>query len=232
MIPTSLQCDRPDAIITAGNETVATPAAVIMLNDPHAPAGAAVAESDPDLRRSIQICDRFVADILKPYRAHARYLKAAEITHWRDVSAPDAGANDPALVVGTGRFSIPESCYIDDTGHFNAVEFNICYNQLAYVLFGKGVEAGIFHRILRAKANLPSFAEFMQHQLPSMLIVRIDDVRFFKQMKSDDFRAELRIEKFASKGGALFFFTSIAFSDCEGLKAQGSVVLAFSPTIH
>jgi hypothetical protein len=202
MITTSLQSERPDGAI------------------------AAIQTAAP-----IQICDRFAADILKPYRAHARYLKAAEITHCRDESG-DAAANDAALVVGSGRFSIPESCYIDDTGHFNAVEFNICYNQLAYVLFGKCAEAGILHRILGPKANLPSFAEFMQHQLPSMLIVRIDDVRFFKQMKSGDFRAELRIEKFAKKGGALFFFTSIAFSDCEGMKAQGSVVLAFSPTIH
>ena len=204
MITTSLQCDQPDGTSAAGNQT-----------------------ADP-----LQICDQFAANILKPYRAHTRYLKAAEITHCRDEFAADSAANDAALVIGSGRFSIPESCYIDDTGHFNAVEFNICYNQLAYVLFGKCAEAGILHRILGPKANLPSFAEFMQHQLPSMLIVRIDDVRFFKQMKSGDFRAELRIEKFAKKGGALFFFTSIAFFDCEGMKAQGSVVLAFSPTIH
>ncbi|MEO1375818.1 MAG: FcoT family thioesterase, partial [Cyanobacteria bacterium J06635_10] len=34
----------------------------------------------------------------------------------------------------TTDFSIPESCYIDDTGHFNSVEFNICYNQLFYII--------------------------------------------------------------------------------------------------
>ena len=40
---------------------------------------------------------------------------------------------DAGLISAKGRFSIPDSCYIDDTGHFNAVEFNICFNQLAYV---------------------------------------------------------------------------------------------------
>jgi FcoT-like thioesterase domain len=69
----------------------------------------------------------FIAEVLQPYRANAKYLHAAELTYVRS----DAAANDEAsLVVGRGHFTIPASCYIDDTGHFNAVEFNICYNQL------------------------------------------------------------------------------------------------------
>lgn len=192
--------------------------------------GAACAGGAKDRPLPIAISDRFTADILKPYKPHARYLKSAEITHVLDGATNPRAAGDAGLVVGTGRFSIPESCYIDDTGHFNAVEFNICYNQLAYVVFGKCVEAGIFNGLLRGNASIPSFAEFMHHQLPSMLIVRVDGVRFLKQMRSDDFRGELRIDKYTAKAGAWFFFTSVAFSDCEGLKAQGSVVLAFSPT--
>ncbi|MGW6540873.1 FcoT family thioesterase [Streptomyces sp. NPDC055051] len=42
------------------------------------------------------------------------------------------GGADGRPLTGSGMFTIPEPCYIDDTGHFNAVEFNICYNQLAY----------------------------------------------------------------------------------------------------
>src|SRR5882724_11344285 len=81
----------------------------------------------------MDISDTLVADILKPYRPHARYLRSAQITHFRDKAAEGIAANK-GLVTAAGRFSIPESCYIDDTGHFNAVEFNICYNQLAYVM--------------------------------------------------------------------------------------------------
>ena len=51
------------------------------------------------------------------------------------------------LITGKGRFSIPESCYIDSTGHFNAVEFNICYNQLAYVLFAGCINAGVMGKV-------------------------------------------------------------------------------------
>jgi hypothetical protein len=32
--------------------------------------------------------------------------------------------------MGSSPVGIAESCYIDSTGHFNAVEFQICANQL------------------------------------------------------------------------------------------------------
>ena len=182
----------------------------------------------------IHISDAFVAAILKPYRPNARYLKSAEITHLSDKTA----TKDAAFVTGTGRFAIPESCYIDDTGHFNAVEFNICYNQLAYVLFGKCIELGILQKLNselqkfsdeKANGLSLSMADYKRHQLPAMLIVSIEGVRFFKQLKSDDFRGALSINRVAPVGGAWFFFTTITFSDAEGVKAKGSVVLAFVP---
>jgi hypothetical protein len=176
------------------------------------------------------ISDAFVADILKPYRKHATYLRSAEITQFSEKALQDS-ASDVSLVTGTGRFSIPKSCYIDDTGHFNAVEFNICYNQLAYVVFAKCVDAGLMHKLWRVNVDIPSFAEYKRHQLPAMLIVRVDGVRFFKPMKSDDFGAELTIDRMTLLGQAGFFFTSITFSDCEGVKAKGSVVLAFQPDL-
>ena len=119
-----------------------------------------------------------------------------------------------------------------DTGHFNAVEFNICFNQLAYVVFGKCVEAGLLQRIWPASVDhIASFAEYKKHQLPAMLIVRVDGVRFFKPMKSDDFRAELSIDRMTMLGQAGFFYTTITFSDCEGVKAKGYVVLACQPNL-
>ena len=183
------------------------------------------------------ISDAFVSEILKPYREHARYLKSAELTQFSEEALRDSASKE-SVVTGAGRFSIPESCYIDDTGHFNAVEFNICYNQLAYVVFAKCVEAGLMHQLWHGNVDMdsfsrhiPSYSDFKRHQLPAMLIVRVDDVRFFKPMKSDDFRAELRVERMTLLGQAGFFFTSITFSDCEGVKAKGSVVLAFQPNL-
>lgn len=176
----------------------------------------------------LNIAPGFIADILKPYRTHAQYLKSAAITQFSDkASLGEAGAGP--LVTASGRFSIPESCYIDDTGHFNAVEFNICYNQLAYVLFAKCIESGLLHQLRNEKVDVLSLPEFKQHQLPSMVIVSIES-RYYKQLSSDDFSGEMAINKISSVGAAWFFFTTVTFSDSEGVKAKGSVVLAFSPT--
>ena len=56
--------------------------------------------------------------ILIPYKPHCRYFQNAFLT-------------------ARGEFSISESCYIAETGHFNAVEFNICFNQLSYYLIAE-----------------------------------------------------------------------------------------------
>jgi hypothetical protein len=178
----------------------------------------------------IAIANEFTAEILKPYRENATYLKAAEITQVNDKTA--ITGTDQKLIIGKGRFSIPESCYIDSTGHFNAVEFNICYNQLAYVLFAGCIDAGVMGKVRAVEgAGIPTVEEFKHHQLPAMMIVALES-RYFKPLNSKDFTAELSINKISAVGSAWFFFTTITFSDGEGVKAKGSVTLAFSPTYN
>jgi hypothetical protein len=177
----------------------------------------------------IAIADEFTAEILKPYRENATYLKAAEIVEVNDKTA--IAGTDQKLIIGKGRFSIPESCYIDSTGHFNAVEFNICYNQLAYVLFAGCINAGLMHKVRAGAFEVPSMGEFKRHQLPAMMIVSLES-RYFKPLNSKDFTAELTINKISAVGSAWFFFTTITFSDSEGVKAKGSVTLAFSPSYN
>ncbi len=169
----------------------------------------------------IDVSQEFVADILRPYRANARYLKSAQITHVRD---PDSDGKGTPIMAATGRFAIPQSCYIDDTGHFNAVEFNICFNQLAYVFFGKCFEMGIV-----PKLRYLTHGEYRRHQLQSCFIVSLES-RFLKPLKSGDFSGELVLNKLHWTAGVPFFFTSIAFSDADGVKARGSVVLVFNPS--
>ena len=189
---------------------------------------AAPAKAEPQF--PIAIGKDFTAEILKPYRENATYLKAAEITQVNDKTA--IAGTDEKLIVGKGRFSIPESCYIDDTGHFNAVEFNICYNQLAYVLFAASIEKGIMHKVRAIDGNaIPTMSEFKHHQLPAMMIVGLES-RYYKPLNSKDFTAELSINKISAVGNAWFLFTTITFSDSEGIKAKGSVTLAFSPSYN
>lgn len=175
------------------------------------------------------ISDAFLARILTPYKEHAKYLKSAQILryHEPDFNTPISKEQDD-LVTIEGRFSIPESCYIDDTGHFNAVEFNICYNQLAYVLFGKCIQTGIFHKVVadwEQRVNL-SFDMFLKYQLSSMYIAKIEG-NFLKPLNSKNFGAKLTITRILWTPQTAFVYTKICFNDAQGVKAKGGVLLAF-----
>ena len=176
----------------------------------------------------IAISPAFIGEILHPYRQHSRYLKEVTVTHFRDKTS-EGPATAGGLITAEGRFAIEESCYIDDTGHFNAVEFNICYTQLAYVMFGKCVADGLMQRLRCERVEVPTFSEFKRHQLPNMVIVNIES-RYYRQLDSRSFKGTLCLERVSPVGGAWFFFTSMTFADREGVKAKGSVVLAYSPS--
>lgn len=190
---------------------------------------AGVVEKDNSIPLPLIVSDAFIAKILTPYRDNAKYLSSAQIIQYHD-PGPDGHAlkRENDLVTIEGRFSIPESCYIDDTGHFNAVEFNICYNQLAYVLFGKCIQTGILHKLVydwEGRVNL-SFDLFLKYQLSSMFIAKIEG-NFLKPLNARDFRARLTVNRIMWADETAFVKTQISFDDGKGTKSKGSVLLAF-----
>lgn len=182
-----------------------------------------------DIQTPLVISDVFLARILRPYKDNAKYLKSARILRYYEPEIDTPITKEQAdLVTIEGRFSIPESCYIDDTGHFNAVEFNICYNQLAYVLFGKCIQTGIFHKVVadwEQRVDL-SFDTFLKHQLSSMYIAKIEGA-FLKPLNSKNFGAQLTITRILWTPQTAFVYTKICFSDAQGVKSKGGVLLAF-----
>lgn len=185
--------------------------------------------TDSRIQMPMEISDAFIARILKPYRENAKYLKSACILDYCEPfsdPAPEKGHDE--LVTIEGTFSIPESCYIDDTGHFNAVEFNICFNQLAYVLFGKCIQSGIFHRVVfdwEQRVNL-SYESYLKYQLSSMFIARIEG-NFLKPLDAKDFKARLTINRIMWTAQTAFVHTKISYGDKKSGRSKGSVLLAF-----
>lgn len=177
-------------------------------------------------QQPIDIEKDFMAKILKPYREHATYLKSASLVSY---STPETYQDKNFLIKAVGTFSIPESCYIDDTGHFNSVEFNICYNQLAYVTFAYCIKEDIISKVFPQwleKVKL-DYNQFLEKQLSSMLIVKIDG-KFLKPLDAKHFYGEISIEKFVISGRAKFAYTDVKYFDEEGVKSTGSVLLAFN----
>ncbi|MBE7173536.1 MAG: hypothetical protein INR73_23390 [Williamsia sp.] len=183
----------------------------------------------PRIPMPMEISAAFIARILKPYRENAKYLKSACILDYFEPSCGQEGSKDHnELVTIEGSFTIPESCYIDDTGHFNAVEFNICFNQLAYVLFGKCIQSGIFHRIVfdwEQRVNL-SYESFLRYQLSSMFIAKIEG-NFFRPLDSKNFKARLTIHRIMWTAQTAFVYTKISYQDERAGRSKGAVLLAF-----
>lgn len=116
--------------------------------------------------------------ILAPYKAKGCvYLKEARHSFFAK------------RFVSRAHFSIAESCYIDSTGHFNAVELNICSNQLFYLLW-----ADVIRRERSSAVQHWRQEDFSEAQLPKMLIVRLNS-NFRRAIDATNFYAEGAIEQ-------------------------------------
>ncbi|MEO8174593.1 MAG: FcoT family thioesterase [Sediminibacterium sp.] len=188
-----------------------------------------VSKTGTRIQMPMIISDAFIAKILTPYKENAKYLKSARIMDYYEPGLiGQSPVDQKAMVTIEGIFSIAESCYIDDTGHFNAVEFNICYNQLAYVLFGKCIQSGIFQKVVpdwEDRVNL-TYESFLKYQLSSMFIAKIEG-NFLKPLNARNFHATLTIRRIMWTNQTAFVHTQISYSDAKGVKSKGAVLLAF-----
>jgi hypothetical protein len=162
----------------------------------------------------------FLDQVLLPYKADCRYLKQARILPLdQSELAERSRLHEPALWRIQGDFTIPASCYIDDTGHFNSVEFNICYNQLFYTLIAHLVQQNLID-VMRDW----DFATFKRRQLSDFLITKFFST-FRRQINSDAFQGELSINKCSSRNQLILLKTTCAFYDRQGF-SEGEVAIA------
>lgn len=166
--------------------------------------------------------EELLAQVLRPYRPHCRYLRTATFT----------AGGEPAKGGGisvAGEFAIPESCYIDDTGHFNSVEFNICYNQMFYYLAARSVAAGL------APFGGWTMADFWRRQLSDFLIVDFHST-FRRPISSDRFSGEVAVVDVVEWAGSdvrepfTLLQTECRYADDRGGRCHGKVKLAITGT--
>ena len=162
----------------------------------------------------ITIDSVFMNKVLSPYHKEATYLKGSTLEM--------AGSGIDGLVA-RGEFSIPTSCYINDTGHFNAVEYNICYNQLAYT----AIAFCIKERLL-AELSDYTIDTFFENQLSQMLICRINS-NFPKMLNAKHFYGEWKINSMKKVRHLIVGKTSCKFWDEADGQSDGEVVFAILP---
>lgn len=175
----------------------------------------------PAPRPGLPVPADLLARTLAPYRPHCRYVRAARVT------APDPPRpphpDDPGSWLRIdGDCAIGESCYIDDTGHFNAVEFNLTYNQLFYLLLAQTVAAGLLPELRHWQV-----ADFCRHQLPDVLIVELRS-RFHAAMAARRFAGWVAITRVLARPRRqlLLLKTRCGFAGTDGGSSDGQVTIA------
>lgn len=162
-------------------------------------------------RRSEEVAPAFIDRVLTPYRLHCQYLKRAFVEF--------DGPRDWPTMTMRGEFAIAESCYIDDTGHFNAVEFNICYNQLAYVHLAYCIE----HKLLPALATFDADS-FRAKQLSHFLIANINS-SYHTPVNPREFFGTVRVKSARPTPKFAILKTECEFHDAGEGRADGEVKL-------
>ena len=161
--------------------------------------------------------------MLEPYKPHCRYLKHAQ------TESPAGGAliahdGTAAIVRARGEFAIPEPCYIDATGHLNAVEVNICYNQLLYVILGQSIAKGLVIEL-----GVFSLDHYRARRLPDVLIYSVD-VGFRRVIDSSSFHGEMSITRATKTAKSIKLETHLCFWDDQGGDANGNISIAILRT--
>jgi hypothetical protein len=174
-----------------------------------------IAEQDGVVVATYANDPELLSQVLRPYREHCQYLRTAVL---------EVAQNQLPTVAGD--FEIGESCYIDDTGHFNSVEFNICYNQLIYYLIAKSVQEGLLPALRGWTLD-----DFWRSQLPDILITDFSS-RFKRTMRGTRFSGSVsltevvRHDKSAWWKPLIVLHTSCRFWDEPGGLSVGKVTIA------
>lgn len=149
---------------------------------------------------------------IEPYKEHCKYLQKAQFQY------PESDNRGRWFI--QGEFSIPESCYIADTGHFNAVEFNICFNQLCYVMVAHLIQKNIAEAM-----EGWDLETYKRRQLSDFLIVKFKSA-FKKPIDARNFRGTILMSKCSARGDLIMMKTSCAFYDRHEGWAEGDVTIA------
>lgn len=153
----------------------------------------------------------FLGKVMQPYRANTTYLKSAEFIQ------EEKGLQGLTM---QGTFGISGSCYIDDTGHFNAVEYNICYNQIGYVYLGHCIREKLIPELSKYSIEC-----FFEKQLSNILIVKISS-SYKKPIDPRRFYGTYGVKSINVKSTCVFLETYCNFYDDGIGKSQGEVLLA------
>ncbi len=130
------------------------------------------------------------------------------------------------VICGAAELSIEESCYIDDTGHLNAVEVMIGYNQMLYYVIAKAVREG-----LGPVFSGWTMEDYWRRQLPGILITKVTS-EFRRPIDPRNYHGEFELTGVAHRrlrpesAPLTALETSFRYWDDHNGRASGQVAVA------
>lgn len=116
-------------------------------------------------------------------------------------------------------FSIKESCYLfPSSGHFNAVEALMCFNQMFYVALLDCID-----RKMLSFYNHITPDDFNQHRR-KVYILELEKVRFKRQIDNNSFHGKLELKPIHKIGDKIYIDCHLGFgNDIECKNFDGNI---------
>ena len=147
--------------------------------------------------------EEIIKKALAMYSAkNTRYLKEAQIDYEGDT------------INLIGKFSISNCCYVlPDSGHFNAVEAIICFNQMFYAALLDGIDKKVFS--FYEKVTLSDFNRIWQR----VYLSEFEKIKFKKLINSASFFGKITVKPIRKIRDKVYVDCCFGFGnneECEG----------------
>lgn len=165
---------------------------------------------------SMSVSEDIINKALVTYIAkNTRYLTEAQISQ-----------QDNNIILTAG-FSIKESCYLSpNSGHFNAVESLMCFNQMLYVALLGGIKEKMF-----SFYNHITPDDFNKHRR-KVYILEMEKIKFKKQIDNNYFQGFLELKPMHKVKDKIYVNCRFGFGNDNKCNCFSGNIKVFIPVLE
>ena len=164
----------------------------------------------------VNVSEEIINKALVTYIAkNTRYITQAQVYNVGNAIRLDA------------QFSIKESCYLSPgSGHFNAVEALMCFNQMLYV----AILGGINEHLFPFYANITP-DDFNQNRR-KVFLLEFEKIKFKKQINNNSFFGFIEIKPLHKIKDKIYVDCRLGFGNTEECDGFVGNIKAFIPVLQ
>ncbi|MBO6282222.1 MAG: hypothetical protein J6N49_06830 [Alphaproteobacteria bacterium] len=127
----------------------------------------------------------------------------------------------------TADFAIKESCYLSpSSGHFNAVEALMCFNQMLYVALLGGIQEKMYPFYEHITPD-----EFNEHRR-KVYLLEFEKIKFKKQINNEFFHGRIELKVLHKIGDKIYVNCLLGFGNDDKCDSFIGTIKLFIPVIE